>query len=107
MKKKLTPKQFKIQLAKIKQLAKAGKILPAPADKLSTLGPYIRKVVIAVEKALGISGVFCTDGSLLSDFSVDEEDLAKIGQALGIVVKRDDYLWEVAERLKKSEAGSR
>ena len=59
-------------------------------------------VLDAIKEVMGISGIVVSDESMLSDFSPDASEVAEIGRTLGIEIKRSDYIYEIALRLKPS-----
>jgi hypothetical protein len=55
---------------------------------------------------LGITGVFMTDESALSDFCLDDDDRGRMAARLGVPVGADDYVVDVLARLSKKETTS-
>jgi len=84
-------------------MKKKTKIELADHNKIDELQPYVDKVL----KALGHTEALVTDESLVSDFLdiFDKErrvkQAAKAKKKLGVDLFPGDYLWEVAERIKK------
>lgn len=72
------------------------KIVLAPANKVGELRDEVRKVI----NAMGIESFLVTDESTIWDFDMDEEETQNLSKALGIPVSKNDYVWEVAQRLK-------
>ena len=75
-------------------------------DKTEELQPYVDKVL----KALGHSDALATDESYVTDFldvfaSSAEKGkmLKKLSKKLKVEVSVQDYVWQVAERLKKAK----
>lgn len=74
----------------------------APQDLISGLQPEVDKVLTA----LGFPGALVTDESTLSDFLstvLDDEALEMLGrvdEALGFAVSEEDYIWQLAARLR-------
>lgn len=68
------------------------------------LGPYIERIVRAIEDVMGFSCIIVTDESRLSDFAPDADDYAALARALEISIDpqnpNDSVIIRLALRLK-------
>lgn len=86
------------RLAKIR--SGETKIVSAPQDKIKKLHYWIGQVLYA----LGHSEAYVTDESMVWDFIMKDKERAKeISDQLGIPIKSNDLIYEVAERLRDKE----
>lgn len=60
------------------------------------------KLLRLIERTCGVSGIFATDESSLSDFCPESEELALISQELGFTVNECDLLCDIAAKMVKS-----
>lgn len=74
----------------------------APAVIVRAEKDQVVRVVEAIKEVMGFDGVVVSDESKLSDFSPDESEVAEIADKLGLEIKRSDYIYEIALRLKPS-----
>lgn len=84
-------------LARIRQAAEEGRVSVADADRTDAL--YAECLDVA-EAFIGHRRCMLTDESAVCDFCPDEEDMEKARQCLGIAIDRDEYVVDVAARLK-------
>ncbi len=61
---------------------------------------FVERIMDAIETVLGISGAFITDESEIGHFPIEDGDLEKLSEELGIPVKDDDRIVELAKKLK-------
>jgi hypothetical protein len=94
----MTEKEKQEKLEEIQGMVRDKKIVFAPQDKIRDLRPWVQEVL----KAIGYPTAWVSNESCIGDFGPDEEELAKIGEALGFPVKGRDYIVDVAQRLKDS-----
>lgn len=83
-------------LKKIQKLAKEKKIVFAPTNQVALLHPWIARIM----EAMGIEKYFVSDESTIGDFHLDREELQQLKTNLGVVIKKKDYIVEVAKRLQ-------
>ena len=95
---RLTPEEA---LAKIKQLASAGRIDFSPSDGIEALEPYVDVVL----EAVGHPRAWVSDRSCVGDFRPEGDSSEKYGalisERLGMIVASGDYVVDVARRLKE------
>ncbi len=78
------------------------KIELAGMDLVDSLAPYINKVI----KAIGHPEALVTDESLVWDFlnvfdtKEKSKQLKRLNIKMGFKVNEDDFVWQVAEKLK-------
>jgi hypothetical protein len=81
----------------------------APVDVVEALQPYVDRVVYALKELCGISSLWVSDESCVSDVMCDgsDEEYAALGRALGIALDRtnedDQYIVRIARRLKQQD----
>lgn len=86
---------------KIKDLAKKKKIVFAETARVEYLRLFVDEVLDAIKEVCGIDPAFVSDESAVWDFTRGDEDEArKIGVALEVSVSEDDYIVDVAQRIK-------
>jgi len=82
-------------------LIRGKKVQFASQDQVADLGPYLERILLA----LGHPGAWISDLSAVSDFGLDDDEYAKLGQALGVpVVRGDSLLVDIAQRMRDEEA---
>jgi DnaJ-class molecular chaperone len=69
---------------------------------LEYLSDYTDRILEALEEVTGINTVFATDETAMSDFFIEEDDLKKISEILGVEVKDNDLLFDIAKRMKNA-----
>ena len=69
-------------------------------DAMQTLTPHVNRVL----DAIGHPEAWVGDDSTMGDFGLSRDELALVGQMLGLSVGEDDYLYAVAFRLKARAA---
>jgi len=91
------------------------KVVMASQDAVLDLGPYVDRVLAAVNDVTGVGdGAWVSDESCLSDFfdtfrdrSQDQRLYAQVGDKLGIQLDRanddDHFIVRIAHKLKRSE----
>lgn len=47
--------------------------------------------------------VWVSDGSTVGDFNLEDEEVVKISETLGVPAGQRDYLWEIAQRIHHKE----
>lgn len=96
------------KLEEIKKLAHDGKICFGAEDRIAQYGKQVQCVLDAIATVVdepGIRRAWVSDGSMPSDFCLEDDDYARVSALLGVPVNEGDYLWQVAERLAtKGEA---
>lgn len=96
-----THKKTTKDMEKIKGLAKKKKIVFADTTRVEYLSLFVDEVLEAIQGVCGIDGAFVSDESMIWDFTRGDEDEArKIGVALEVSVSEDDYIVDVAQRIK-------
>jgi hypothetical protein len=73
----------------------------APQDAISLFSAEVDEIM----EAIGIKAVFISDESMVADFYLDEEDLKKASEKLGIAITDNDYIAELAAKLHKQRYG--
>jgi len=89
--------------AGVQKALRKGNIKMPPTDKADALRPWINRIL----KANGIgTGAYISDKSMMWDFMPFDPDerLLVIQERLGIEFDGDDYVFEVAARLRDAEA---
>ena len=103
-----------IEIARFKRLqrnlkADKVKVELAPQSKVDAMPREIDQLLDAIASAVeepGIRGALVTDESMLGDFlfGLTTRELAtvrrKLRAALGVPVKAEDFLWQIAGRVK-------
>jgi hypothetical protein len=87
----------------VREALERGNLRVSSSDKADALRPWINRIL----KANGIGiGAFVSDKSSMWDLMPfePEERVLVISERLGIPVSPDDYIYEVAERLRDAEA---
>lgn len=66
---------------------------------------YIDRLLEVLE-TFGIFPIFISDHSKILDFegTIDKHTIQYASDVLEVPITRDDYLWEVGQRLKEKEA---
>lgn len=82
--------------ASIRQAAADGHIEIASTVLVDTLESYVELVL----KALGHPEALVTDLSTIGDFGLNENECAAASAALGVTLSDDDYIYEIAQRLR-------
>jgi hypothetical protein len=93
----LTPEEA---LAKIKELASAGRIEFSPSDGVEALQIHVDRVL----EAIGFPTAWVSDRSCIGDFQKDqsrEEWAASASEKLGMIVTCGDFIVDVARRMKE------
>jgi len=75
------------------------KIVMASQDRTSLVGEQIDKILEAID----ISCAMITDESRLYDFPVEEEGCKEISEKLGVEVKFNDFIVDIAERMLQKQ----
>lgn len=87
---------------KIRELARQGKVELVDQTKTHIL----QNDIVLLLQVMGYDTRLClvTDLSMISDFCDDAGDLLAISETLGLdSIDPQEYLWEVAERMKDQE----
>ena len=88
-------------LQKIKDAARKKKIKFASQKKLAKLDEFVERVMRVVVKISKIPNFyFISDISSIGDFPIKKKDLPKLKKMLGVKVDLDDYIIDVAKRMK-------
>jgi hypothetical protein len=82
--------------ATIRQAAEDGRIELASAVLVDTLESYVELVL----NALNHPEALVTDLSTISDFGMDDNERSAASSTLGVILSDDDYIYEVAQRLR-------
>ena len=99
-KKKVVAKEDVRKLKKkMVKAVKEGKVELASTESVSQYERYIRRIL----SAIGYEEALVTDLSSISDFPLDEIDIEKIKRELDIDIHKDEYLVDIAIRLKSKE----
>lgn len=75
------------------------KIVMASQDRAALVGEQINKILEAID----IPCAMVTDESQLYDFPVEEEECKEISEKLGVEVKLDDRIVDIAERMLQKQ----
>lgn len=75
----------------------------SPTDEVEDLSEWVNKVLDAISDVWGIEPLFVSDRTAVADFTPTGEAVSALGKKLGVLVHRNDYLIDVAKRLKLSE----
>lgn len=68
-------------------------------NRIKEYRPWVDEII----KDLGLSSTFVSDPSTLGDFAfLEDKDIVELGEKWGFPVKREDYIWEIAKKLKES-----
>lgn len=82
---------------------KNKKIEFAPDDRIGYLQVWVDQAMEVICRLSGIPGyVFISDESSVLDFPLEEKDLSRLSKELGVEVKRDDLIVDVAQRMKNA-----
>lgn len=84
----------------IKEKLKSGELKLERAPHLHV--DDLEQEVDEVLDALGFSAAFVSDMSRVNDFPLDDEEIAEAEKTLGVHIGPDEYLYQVAQRLKDS-----
>ena len=84
------------RMARIRQAAADGRIELASQVLVDALESYVELVL----NALGHPETLVTDLSMIGDFGLDDDDRFAASDKLGIALSDDDYIYEVARRLR-------
>ena len=88
-------------LQRIRELARKKKIKFASQKKLVKLDEFVERVMRVVVKISKIpNSYFISDMSSIGDFPIEKKDLPKLKKMLGVKVDLDDYIIDVAKKLK-------
>jgi len=68
--------------------------------RVDSLGRHLESDVELVLKALGHPEALVTDLSTVGDFGLDAEERCAASAKLGVTLSDDDYIHEVAQRLR-------
>jgi hypothetical protein len=82
---------------------KKFKIVLAEQDYIVLFGAEVDVVL----EAMGHPEALVTDISCVSDFCLTKKELASLREELGVRVSDHDYVWEVAERVRKRASNQR
>ncbi len=82
--------------ARIRHTAEDGRIELASTVLVDRLESDVELVL----KALGHPEALVTDLSTVGDFGLDENECAAASAALGVTLSDDDYIYEIAQRLR-------
>lgn len=80
-----------------------NKVFMAETDEIDKQRANVDKLLWLVAPFMGwadISHVFVSDMSSLGDFGLEDTELQQIQTTLGFPVKADDYLYEIAGKMK-------
>jgi hypothetical protein len=58
--------------------------------------------VMRVLEVLGFPEALVTDESTIGDFRLDDRELTAASRMLGVAVRANDYVYEVAKKLRES-----
>ena len=73
----------------------------APDTELGYLSLFKDRILDALEEVSGIRPFFISDMSSLGDFEeVGQKERAEMSELLGVSVKKDDLLIDIAKRMK-------
>ena len=75
------------------------KIVMASQDRTVLVGEQIDKILEAID----ISCAMITDESRLYDFPVEEEECKEISEKVGVEVKFNDLIVDIAERMLQKQ----
>ena len=90
-----------VVLKKIRDAAKSGRVKFASQKKLVKLDEFVERVMRGVVKISKIpNSYFISDMSSIGDFPIEKKDLPKLKKMLGVKVDLDDYIIDVAKKLK-------
>ena len=81
-----------------------GNVFLADTDKMKAAEPHTEGILTMIEKTLGISGIFATDLTQLSDFGITKRELAGLSGRVGFPLQRSDYVWKIAEKMAKRKS---
>lgn len=91
------------KLKEIQDLARKRRIAFAPQDRVKDLKPWVKKVT----DMMGFTRCFISDQSTISDFDLDDQELAQLNEKLGLPVSHKDYIVDVAARLREDMGETR
>ena len=83
-----------------------NKVFMGETEEVAKQSANIDKLLWMVAPFMGwpdLDDVFVSDGSSLSDFGLDDEELQQIQTKLGFPIKADEYLHEIAARMEKND----
>jgi hypothetical protein len=89
------------RMASIRQVAVDGRIELASTVLVDTLESYVEQVL----EALGHPEALMTDLSTIGDFGLEDEERAAASAKLGGTLSDDDYIYEIARRLRDQAYG--
>ncbi|HKU69184.1 MAG TPA: hypothetical protein VJP85_15535 [Candidatus Baltobacteraceae bacterium] len=69
----------------------------APSLEVEDLAPQVERVL----EALGHPEAWVSDESTVDDFGFDDAELAAAARELGVAVQHDDYILDIARRLRR------
>lgn len=78
------------------QASADGRIELAATVLVDTLEPYVELVLNALDHPEDL----VTDLSTIGDFGLDDDELSAASDRLGVALSDDDYLYEIARRLR-------
>ena len=78
-----------------------GNLELGPRTRVGDLEPYVQRVVEAI---LGPTWAFVSDYSEIADFPVTDADLPALADRLGVEVRLEDLVVDVAGKLQALEA---
>jgi hypothetical protein len=87
--------------ASIRQAAEDGRIELASTVLVDTLESYVEVVLNALDHPEAL----VTDLSTVGDFGLDAEERCAASAKLGVALSDDDYIYEVARRLRDQTHG--
>ena len=82
--------------ASIRQAAADGRIELVSTVLIDALESHVEQVL----NALGHPEALVTDLSTIGDFGLDDDERSAASATVGVVLSDDDYLYEIARRLR-------
>lgn len=86
-------------MSKKPETKKPNIVWPSTAG-VKSLQPEVDRAMAAIRKVTGIGGAWVSDGTRLSHFMLGTAECAAVAAELGVEVCPDDYLVDVARRLR-------
>jgi hypothetical protein len=68
----------------------------APRDRVRRFADEVARVLAAI----GYEDALVTDESSIWDFGLEPDELRALGETLGLVITKGDYIVDIAERLR-------
>jgi len=97
----ITPDDIIEMLSKEKSIkGKKIRLTPQKTVNKPELKPYVDKIL----KAIGVKNAWISDKSSFGDFAfLEEEDLGRMSEELGVYIEWTSLLGETAERMQENE----